>query len=120
MIKKLREHAQLKGIQEEFKNSNIIIFVLEKNKQIIGFIVDYKESKGVFLQYVTGSNEEIKLKLIHVFEEECKNLGLKEIKTDTFEFMGNKKIFEKAGFKFSKKENITPKLEMLWYKKNLI
>ncbi|MBU4502996.1 MAG: hypothetical protein KKA79_10460 [Nanoarchaeota archaeon] len=119
MIKKFREHAQIGSIKKEFENSDIIILVFEEDNKILGFVVGYKENKVAFLHYVSGLTKNIKLKLIKSFEKKCKYLKLKEIKTDTFEFMENKHIFEKADYKFFKSEDIKPKLKMLWYKKRI-
>lgn len=119
MIENFRKHAQIKGIKREFNNPNIISFVFEERTKILGFIIGYKEDNKAFLHYVSGLNKYIKSKLIKAFEKECLKLNLYEIKTDTFEFMENKKIFEEAGFKFFKSDNLTPNLKMLWYRKCL-
>lgn len=120
MIEKFRNHAQIESINNEFGNPDMIALIFENKNKILGFVVGYKEDDKAFLHYVSGPDKKIKLELINAFERECSKLDLKEIKTDTFEFMENKKIFEEAGFKFFKAENLTPNLKMLWYKKRLI
>lgn len=120
MIVKFREHAQIEEVEKEFKNPNLIALVFRKSGKTTGFVVGYKEDKKAFLHYVTGYTKNIRLILIKTFEKECLKLRLDEIKTDTFEFMENKNIFELAGFEFFKAENLTPKLKILWYKKRLL
>jgi len=121
MIENFRKHARIEGIRKEFENPNLIAFVFEKGQRITGFVVGYKEEgKKSFLHYVTGNSKTVMVELVKAFEKECKSLGIKEIKTDTFEFMKSKEVFEEAGFEFFKSETLAPNLEMLWYKKRLI
>jgi N-acetylglutamate synthase-like GNAT family acetyltransferase len=118
MIKQLTEHASVRGVKKEFNNNKLIAFVFEDNNIIKGFTVGYiRENNEVFLHYVNGNSKKIKKKLVKYFEKECKKLNIQKIKTDTFEFMENKLIFEEESFKFIKSEKITEDLEILWYEK---
>ncbi len=120
MILQFREHAKEENILNELENPNLIAFVAIHNGVLVGFIVGYKEdSKTSMIQYINGGNIKNKKLLLKIFIDECKKKGIVSIKTDTFEFMENNKVFKEAGFVLIKKEKITNNLKMLWYKLDL-
>ena len=120
MISKFKEHAKEKNIIKEFKNSHLIAFISKNEEKITGFIVGYEDNlqKNAMIHYITGTNIE-KNELILNFIKECKLRNLDKIITDTFEFMDNNDFFKLNDFLLTKKERITPILEMFWYELKL-
>jgi hypothetical protein len=120
MINRFREHAKEENIIKEFENSNLIAFISKNGDKITGFIIGYenKFQKNAMIHYITGNKIE-KKELLQNFIKECKLRGLNRIITDTFEFMSNNVFFKSNNFYLTKKEKITPALEMLWYELNL-
>ncbi|MEK6857882.1 MAG: GNAT family N-acetyltransferase [Nanoarchaeota archaeon] len=121
MVDKFREHAREENIKKEFQNPELILFIAENEKNIVGFIVGYKEvlKNNAMIHYVTANKIEIKKKLLERVIQECRLKKIKKVITDGFEFMENDKFFKSQGFIFTKKEKIAPNLEMLWYELNL-
>ncbi len=121
MIKIFREHAKEENIVKEFKNQKLIAFVAKNKEKIVGFIVGYEDSlkEKVMIHYIASNETKIKKELLDRFIKECRLKKVKQITTDTFEFMANKNFFELNKFILMKKEEVTPNLEMLWYKLDL-
>ena len=122
MINKFREHAQEENIIKEFENPNLIAFCALTSKRLIGFIVGYDDvlKNQTTIHYIASTNIGIKEKLLEKFIKYCKLRNINKIITDTFEFMDNKDFFESKKFILTKKEKITPTLEMLWYEFKII
>ena len=120
IIDEFIEHAEIKNIIKEFENPELIGFVSRNKENITGFIVGYKNNiqKNVMIHYITGTKVE-KEELLEKFIKECKSRNFKKIITDTFEFMDNNDFFKSKQFILTKKEEIAPNLEMLWYELNL-
>jgi N-acetylglutamate synthase-like GNAT family acetyltransferase len=121
MINKFREHAKEENIIKEFENPGLIAFVAIISKRLVGFIVGYKDLliNQAMIHYITADGIIIKEKLLKRFIKECKSRNIDKIITDTFEFMDNKDFFESNGFVLTKKEKLTPNLEMFWYEVKL-
>lgn len=116
MILGFKEHAKEENILKELNNPNTIGF-LAINSNLKGFIVGYKEDANkAVIHYITANSVETKRLLLKEFIKKCKKKGISLLKTDTFEFMENNEFFKNKGFIFTKKESISPDLEMLWYK----
>jgi hypothetical protein len=120
MINRFREHAKEENIIKEFENSNLIAFISKNGDNTTGFIIGYEDNvqKNAMIHYIKGNKIE-KKELLQNFIKECKLRKLNRIITDTFEFMSNNVFFKSNGFFLTKKEKITPNLEMLWYELNL-
>lgn len=119
MISKFREHAKEENIDKEFDNPDLIGLMAIENKDVLGFIVGYKDNSSIMLHYVAGKNITIKKKLLDRLIKLCKIKNISSLKTDTFEFMENNQLFKSSGFKLTKKEKLTKNLEVLWYELNL-
>ena len=117
MINKFREHAEEENIIKEFENPKLIAFIALTSTRLVGFIVGYEDvlNNQVMIHYIVSTEIEIKEKLLEKFIKYCKLRNINKIITDTFEFMENKDFFESNKFILTKKEKITPNLEMLWY-----
>ena len=122
MINKFREHAEEENIIKEFENPKLIAFSALTSKRLVGFIVGYEDvlNNQTMIHYIASTEIEIKEKLLEKFIKYCKLRHINKIITDTFEFMDNKDFFESKNFILTKKEKITPTLEMLWYEFKII
>jgi hypothetical protein len=121
MIEDFREHAKEENIRKEFENPNLIAFLAINEEKIAGFIVGYEDSSNnsAMIQYITAKENEVKKELLSAFIKKCKIKKIKKIITDAFEFMDNNDFFKSNKFTFTKKEEIAPNLEMLWYELDL-
>jgi len=117
MINKFREHAEEENIIKEFENPNLIAFVALTPKRLVGFIVGYEDllNNQAMIHYIASNDIEIKEKLLERFIKYCELKNINKVIADTFEFMDNKDFFESNKFVLTRKEKLTPNLEMLWY-----
>lgn len=116
MIEKFRDNAKFENMEKQFDNSEMIGFVLMDGEEIKGFIVGYKENEEQsMIHYVTAKDPSKRKILLESFIEESKKRGLKKIRADSFEFMESNQFFIDSNFTFTRKEELVPGLEMLWY-----
>ncbi|MBU4283483.1 MAG: GNAT family N-acetyltransferase [Nanoarchaeota archaeon] len=119
IINNFREHAKEENIIKEFENPKLIAFIAIDEDKVIGFVVGYeKDPSSAMIHYISAKSNEVKKELLDSFIKECKVKKVNRIITDTFEFMDNNNFFKSNGFTLTKKENVTPTLEMLWYELN--
>tara|TARA_Y100000310_G_C20671101_1_gene810340 strand:+ start:1364 stop:1825 length:462 start_codon:yes stop_codon:yes gene_type:complete len=120
MIDNFREHAKEENISNEFENPKLMAFVAV-NEKFLEFIVGYENPSGdsAMIHYITADKTETKKALLDQFIKECNSKCMKKIITESFEFMSNNDFFKSNKFILTKKEEITPNLEMLWYELNL-
>jgi MoaA/NifB/PqqE/SkfB family radical SAM enzyme len=116
MIEKFRKNAQVKNMEKQFDNPNLIGYTLKDRGKLIGFIVGYREdNEKAMIHYITSIKLQFRKNLLEYFIKECKKRGLKKIRADSFEFMDSNQFFINSNFKFIGKEELVPGLEMLWY-----
>lgn len=120
MINNFREHAKEENIKKEFENPKLIAFLAVDKDKLDGFIVGYEtDVLGAMIHYVSAKSAKTKKELLDNFIKECKTRKMKEVITDTFEFMDNNNFFRLNGFTLFKKEKINNKIETLWYKQKI-
>ncbi len=115
MIDNFRRHAREESIKEEFSNPKLIMFLAVDNNGIVGFIVGYDEGDSAMIHYISAKADKVRKLLFDRFVQECRSRNMGKITADSFEFMDNDSFFKSSGFALTKKENLTPELELLWY-----